>query len=150
MLSGHSLRISGHAFIHACKCTHAHTHTDYYKLSLMCTLQVLTRACSKIASYPGPLRKGLGCIARTCADVVGCVSIVTGHEQCMHSSIYKRVWFFWGHLAHAHANVNLDLDTKAHRIERKCTQYTMWIQAHQSKSVQVHVVATQLKSLSEQ
>ena len=47
-------------------------------------------------------------------------------------------------------NVNPDLDTKAHRIERKCTQYATWIQARQSKGVQVQVVATQFTSLSEQ
>ena len=57
---------------------------------------------------------------------------------------YKRVWFLWGHLVHAHAMSTLTyVDTKAHRIKRKCAQYATWIQARQSKGVQVHVVATE-------
>ena len=88
--------VDTHSHMHVSAHTHTHTHTlnDYYKLTLMCMLQVLTWVYSKKASYPGPLRKGLVCIARTCTDVVSCTSVVTGHEQCMYSSIYERVWFF--------------------------------------------------------
>ena len=102
----------------------AHTHTHYYKTSLTFMFQVLARACSEIASCQGPLRKGLACIACICTDIVSCISIVTGHEQCIHSSICRCVWFLWGYLVHACAcNANPDLDTKPHWIERKCTQY---------------------------